>query len=284
MRSFNDTPIRVLEGVRQVFIGHGESDKAASAHKLYRSFDRFCIPGQAGIDRFKQRGIAVRNDFFVTVGRPQLAGLETARQQGKISQEIRTVLYAPTWYGYLTDDHHSSLRRGTEIVRGLLAQGWTVIFRPHPLSTVANPLQTPVDDRQYVQAIDQALAQDQRSSGREHLGSKASLELSADQCINRSDGLISDVSSMVVDYLITDKPIAVNSNYDTLDDFYREKPNFRDLYVIEKDLTNLNQVLNSLNSDPQSAERLKLKVYLLGAAEPRAQVPYFLAKFEPLLE
>jgi CDP-glycerol glycerophosphotransferase (TagB/SpsB family) len=269
--------------VRQVFIGHGESDKGASAHKLYRSYDKFCIPGQAGIDRFIERGIEVRDDFFVTIGRPQLENLVTASDQGKTSSEIQKVLYAPTWFGSSADDHHSSISRGAEIVKAIIDKGWTVIFRPHPLSLIDVPLTIEADDRRYVREIDQIIEEAVSRTGKPHLGSKQSSIMDVYECMNFSDALVTDVSSMIVDYLITDKPIAVNSNYRTLEEFYDAKPNMRDLYSIDKSLSNLSDSLDLLKSDPKVGERVRQKVYYLGAAKPSAQVQYFLSKIELLL-
>jgi hypothetical protein len=277
MRAANDTPLRMLNSCVHLFIGHGESDKTASAHRLYRSYDKFCVPGQAGVDRFEQNGIATRSDFFELIGRPQLENMLTQAQSSK-NDPTFTVLYAPTWFGSQADDHHSSIGRGLEIVKALTTQGIRVIFKPHPLSTVKDPLGIINDDRALVRKIDQFIKSQVQSSGLKHLDSSQTNGKSLTDFINQSDALIGDVSSVVIDYLITDKPLAINSNYSSLEKLYTDKPMTRSLYAIDKSLNNLDQIIQNLRSDPTKTDRSKLKVYYLGPAEPQDQVDYFLDK------
>ncbi|HGY6794033.1 TPA: hypothetical protein ACNTBI_004565, partial [Escherichia coli] len=57
---------------QHIFLGHGDSDKAASAHKFFRVYDEIWVAGQAHIDRFKNAGFNVEHIKFVKVGRPSL--------------------------------------------------------------------------------------------------------------------------------------------------------------------------------------------------------------------
>ena len=58
--------------IKHVFIGHGDSDKSASAHNFMRAYDYMFVAGQAHIDRMRSVGLEMTQDYFIEVGRPQL--------------------------------------------------------------------------------------------------------------------------------------------------------------------------------------------------------------------
>ena len=117
-------------GVRSVFIGHGDSDKSASANPFARAYHEIWVAGPAGRDRYAAAGVELPASAFVEVGRPQLG--EIGRRP-EPDQRV-TVLYAPTWEGWGEDGFHSSLAQaGPQIVHALLARGDVrVMYRPHP--------------------------------------------------------------------------------------------------------------------------------------------------------
>jgi hypothetical protein len=120
-------------GIRHVFVGHGDSDKVASTNPASRVYDEVWVAGRAGRDRYRRAGGAVPDASIVEVGRPQLAALEPPRQD----RRIFTVLYAPTWEGWSTDLALSSIPvMGVKIVKTLLALSPNVriIYKPHPLT------------------------------------------------------------------------------------------------------------------------------------------------------
>ncbi len=120
-------------GIRHIFVGHGDSDKVASTNPASRVYDEVWVAGRAGRDRYRRAGGAVSDDAIVEVGRPQLAALEPPRQD----RRIFTVLYAPTWEGWSTDLALSSIPvMGVKIVKTLLALAPNVriIYKPHPLT------------------------------------------------------------------------------------------------------------------------------------------------------
>lgn len=125
-------------GVRHVFVGHGDSDKVASTNPFSRVYDEVWVAGRAGRDRYRRAGSAVSDEAIVEVGRPQLAALEPPRQD----RRIFTVLYAPTWEGWSTDLALSSVPViGVKIIKTLLALSPNVriIYKPHPLTGYQDP-------------------------------------------------------------------------------------------------------------------------------------------------
>ena len=95
---------------QHIFLGHGDSDKSASAHKFFRVYDQIWVAGQAHIDRFKNAGFDVSHISFVKVGRPSVS---TILQQTSLSWDTRMtprVLYLPTWEGVYEESNYSSVR------------------------------------------------------------------------------------------------------------------------------------------------------------------------------
>ncbi|WP_152352290.1 CDP-glycerol glycerophosphotransferase family protein [Brachybacterium subflavum] len=254
---------------------HGESDKAASSNPVTRMFDRDYVAGQAAIDRFAARGIFMPDSIFRIVGRPQVEDVEEAR--GPIGGiEAPTVLYAPTWQGFHQDAQYSSLLQGPDLVRRLLGRGCTVVFRPHPYSYRTQAL------RDACEQIKALLVADGESTGRPHLhGFAAEKEMTVFDCFNASDAMISDVSSVVGDYLHSEKPMAMISMHATADEFRREFPTSRAAYVIEGadgGLIDIDGVLDTmLGPDPMSQVRKDFATYYLGDIPRDSYAERFLA-------
>ena len=252
--------------MKHIQLNHGDSDKVPSFNPVFRMFDRNFVAGQAAIDRFAANGVQMRPEIFEVVGRPQVSKVEVARQRiDEISAP--TVLYAPTWAGFYADSNYSSLLVGPEMISALLARGCTVIFRPHPYTYRSARYQRAADD------IVALLADDAASSGRQHVfGAAAATERSIFECFNLSDALISDVSSVVNDYLYSEKPFAMVAVSAPADAFAEEFPVSRAAYVIDahtKKLTNLQATLDELlKVDPIREQRRELKRYYLGDFEP----------------
>jgi hypothetical protein len=172
----------------------------------------------------------------------------------------RTVLYAPTWRGGRPSTDYSSLRLGDKIVAALLARGATVIFRPHPLS-YSEP-----EDAGMIRQVQRRLEADRSASGRAHVwGPEAETEWDIPACINASDALVTDVSSVATDYLASGKPLAMVAIRAKGSKFRAEFPMARVSYVIEKDLSTLDQALDSLfGDDPLAEQRRAYRSHCLG--------------------
>ena len=245
--------------ITHVWLNHGDSDKPAAFHPRHADYDRLVVSGQAGIDRYARHGIVVPPEKFVLVGRPQASDIQPAR--GPIADQApQKVLYAPTWQGISPEVDFSSLSRGPDIVRGLLSRGVTIVFRPHPLSYNKRRYRT------IIRAIGRILAADKKTTGREHIwGGQADKVWTVVDCANHVDALISDVSSVVSDFLQSEKPYAMTATRASVEDFRRKHPVARGGYVLLGDLSNLDSVLDELlRTDPLASARSELKRYVLG--------------------
>lgn len=242
-------------------LNHGDSDKIASVSPTFRQYDKNFVAGQAAIDRFAKHGVVTRADQFVIVGRPQLEDVLAAA--GPINQVTSPrVLYSPTWSGFYDDSDYSSLPAGPAIVRTLLAGGCTVVFRPHPYSR-KHPANARACDQIY-----SILAQDAAATGRAHIyGARAERGMTVVDCFNESDAMVSDVSSVVSDYLFSGKPFAMAAVRAHGEAFRHEFPVAEAAYVF--DVTGgvaqgLEAVLaDLLGADTMRSTRLALRTYYL---------------------
>ncbi len=269
-------------GMKSAFIGHGDSDKVASFNPFTKVYDEVWVAGEAGRQRYARADVGVRAEDIVLVGRPQLDSIAEAGPRPPGAPY--TVLYAPTWEGWTQDLNQSSvLPMGVEIVRTLLATpGIRVVYKPHPLTGTVDPA---------AGAASEAIARLITAAGARHLyvgdNSRALYDL-----FNESDALISDVSSVVSDYLRSEKPYFVTNPAGLPDAEFRDvNPSAGAAYLIGPGIAGLAAGLEKARTaggaDELSAARHDVRAYLLGDPESdpmtlfRAAVDALAAKARP---
>ena len=333
-----------LPTARHVFIGHGDSDKLASVNPFSRVYDEIWTAGRAGVDRYAEAQVGVREENLVEVGRPQLGRI----RRGPRSSGIRTVLYAPTWESWTEDPGNSSLRlTGEKIVAKLLAspEPVRVLYRPHPFTGLRDPRVAVVDARirrMIAEANERAAAgvtgartpereaaltelasvraeltsilgtwqtkqgdgadrtrdcrltreQEQRvtwlrgrrgelvwATGRpeEHrlvIGDDYELY----DCFNESDALVSDISSVVSDFMASGRPYAITDSAALgEDEFKLRNTAARAAVILTPDAVGLDTLLAAIRdpaADELAERRDALKTYLLGPEEPSSMVRF----------
>lgn len=242
--------------VRSAFIGHGDSDKSGSASPLSRAYDEVWVAGPAGRQRYREAAVGVRDDAIREVGRPQAAGVLSSGCRP--AQAPWTVLYAPTWEGLDLGNHETSLEvAGRLIVARLLAlPDVRVVYRPHPLTGTRLPAVARAS-REIVAALQDA--------GRPHEVLEGdSVDLLS--CFNAADALITDVSSVIPDFLASGKPYFVVDVRALPDaDFRRAVPSAAAAYVVGPAGQGLVEGLaEARGSDSMRERRLALRDHLLG--------------------
>lgn len=241
-----------------VYLGHGDSDKPPSYNPTHAMYDRIFAAGQAATERYGAHGVTISPEKFDIVGRPQLETVDVTT--GLPEQGSSTVLYAPTWRGHVDETMLHSLPVAPQIIAELIRRDMTVVFRPHPFSYEFE------EDAETISHVQKMLGDDRATSGRQHIfGEAAEVDTDVIECMNLSDAMISDVSSVVSDYLYSGKPFAMTAVSAHGEDFIAEYPIARASYVLNGDLSNLEDVLDSiLVSDPERQNRLKYRNYYLG--------------------
>ncbi len=262
-----------LRGLLQVFIGHGDSDKVSSYNPYSKVFDEIWVSGPAGVDRYTALGEGFRPEQFVTVGRPQLAEIATVAADGssEITLPRPTVLYAPTWEGFLEQSNYSSLASmGVAMVSAMLAMPNQprILFKPHPSSGHRR-----ADMLEAQEEIARLLAE----AGSDHqVFETGTVSLYA--AFNSADVMITDISSVLTDFLASHKPYLVtNPRNEKLADFLLAFPSSDAGRVIDADLSSQQgegfsqAISHALVGDPEGrAARIALADYLLGpiSADP----------------
>ncbi|GAA4222214.1 hypothetical protein FHR32_004149 [Streptosporangium album] len=269
-----------IRGLRSVFVGHGDSDKEASFNPFTKVYDEVWVAGQAGRDRYRRARVGVCDEDIYEVGRPQLTGVHSTGP----GLPYRTVLYAPTWEGWTDDLFHTSIiTMGQAIVRALLARSpaLRVIYKPHPLTGYRNPAAR--DAHRGILAMLER-AELSRSIARHPAGTAhaepvrhqvvAGPEPSLYDCFNQADLLITDISSLVADFIASGKPYAVTNVAGLPERTFRERyPSTEAGYLLTEDLDGLPAVLSAVErggEDVLAATRRKLRTYLLGPDHPDA--------------
>lgn len=243
--------------LKHVFLNHGDSDKSTSANPVARVYDEVWVAGEAAVERYEAAGIHMPRKQYAIVGRPQVEPLRVGPLH---TGAPFTVLYAPTFEGYYEESNYSSLERmGPQMIERILAQypGVRVIFKPHPASGVQRPGMAEARV-----AIVELLA---KTPGN-HLYVGPDSELTLYECFDMADAMISDISSVVTDFLYTERPlVTTNPRRLSHDRFFHTFPTQRASYVMERSLENFTQVMDDvLGPDSHHAQRLGMKRWVLG--------------------
>jgi hypothetical protein len=271
----NDEFLKVRR-ISHVWLHHGDSDKEACFRRKSAAYDQLVVAGQAAIDRYTTHGVYIPSEKFKILGRPQIENIEIATAPiSTVGNPV--VLYAPTWYAADREDCHSSLPIGTAIISALLARNATVIFRPHPAR------RTLPEAAAAIAAIEELLRADAKATSRPHRWGAASDPTFA-ELANAADAMVADVSGVVTDFMQSLKPFAMVATGDTTDTFRSRFPSSRAAYVIEWDLSTLDDALDAmLGDDPLSATRVERRQYYLGGYENGASARAFVGYLQSLI-
>lgn len=188
--------------MKHVFLGHGDSDKVSSMNNFTRVYDRIYVAGQAAIERYRAAGVDVSDRAFEIIGRPQLSEIQTIKGEPSI---ITNILYAPTWEGYFKDSDYSSLYSMADNLIDFVInhpREYSLTVKPHPLTGLVDVLVK----KQLVYLKTKAQLHDCI----EWIDSTQSGKTLFD-CFNDSGLMITDVSSVMSDYLQSEKPLILTN-------------------------------------------------------------------------
>ncbi len=234
-----------------IFINHGESDKVVNQSKFLMAYDRLFVGGQLAKDRLIDAGLPVRDEQVVFVGRPQA---EMALEKRSADTPLNKVLYAPTWEGFTEVANFGSVRdMGFDILANLASRpGLEVVFKPHPM-TGSRCSKTKTE----LKRISTLCAQ----RGIKTLTSHDSLHAA----MNHSDLMITDVSSVLNEYLITDKPVILCDPFQhSPEELGGTYPSSRAAYLLQKADALMDLVDAIGGEDPMAEQRATVRAYSLG--------------------
>jgi hypothetical protein len=254
-------------GVQHVFIGHGDSDKSASSNPFSKVYTEIWVAGEAGRDRYRRANVGIHDEDIMEVGRPQLDGIE--QFTGELPAEV-TVLYAPTWEGWTNDPAHTSVvRTGPALIERLVAlPGVRVVYKPHPLTGSVSKAAVTADERMRA-TIARAKARAGSAAHTVAVGPSPTLY----ECFNDAHILVADISSVLTDFIESQKPYVVPNLTGLSDDDFRAAfPSVSGAYLLDPAAEQIGAILDLIRGDdPLAGDRRTLKRYLLGPDEPSAQ-------------
>lgn len=184
----NFTVINGFRGSTHVWLGHGESGKAANAFRSASIYDSVFMADYDAIGRFPRAIQRWVGQGACAIGVPIVEGVIS--DPWTAPRPVKTVLYAPTWEGYRDSVDYSSipefLPRLIEAVPALHADGVQVIIRAHPGTGHRRP--------------------DYRASLEAAFAAGATRGTAKADAFAAADIMISDVSGVVGEFLFTQKP------------------------------------------------------------------------------
>jgi hypothetical protein len=235
---------------------HGDSDKPPSYSPLTQNYDLVFVAGQMGIDRYAQNGVHIPVEKFRIIGRPQVRAISNLPRDK--DGGLRKVVYMPTWRGFFEDTQFSSLDRASEIIETVLASNerLDLHFKPHPLS-YKDPLWAQFE-REIRTALNRKRPNGNQGVFREDGTSPFDL-------YNEADLLITDISSVMIDFLYSGKPFLVVEPHAFDAANACKFPSLDASYRVYSTLENLPaQMEAAISHDPLAKKREDVRVYAFG--------------------
>lgn len=254
--------LRYRSGIH-VWVSHGESDKAYMYQNTLKRYDLYFAAGQAAADRVQRNIVGFAPERMLFIGRPQINDvLPVPSDYAATPEGVKSILYAPTWEGVTRATRYSSIdTHGVELVTRIIEAGHQIVYRPHPLSGSRDTSIAKADAE--VRSIIKSANAASRNGIKHYVdGSTFGWQL------KQLDVMITDVSAVAYDWLVTGKPLIITKPEDRralIEDvalFKTLQPlQVEDLSVIQKKLDDAN-ALASESDGPLQA----LRNYYYGSA------------------
>ena len=208
----NNIHLLRLPTLMSAFIGHGDSDKSASNNPFSRAYDELWVAGEAGADRYRRSGLGIHEAQYRFVGRPQVHAIS---REPRARRRCRCRPCSTRRRGRGSTSTRSTPRSrpsASQVVEALLAAEppVRVVFKAHPF--------TGQRDAKYRAVLARIAALIDDASARTGIDHRVVKGGSINEWFNRASALVTDISSVVSDFLASEKPYAVFNHTDLDDD------------------------------------------------------------------
>jgi len=252
----NNIDIISFLDIKHIFIGHGDSDKTASAHKFFRVYDENWVASDASIDRFKNADFNIDSLVFKKIGRPNLEDTLTLFSNSwkdRFNGNIKA-LYLSTWEGSYSEQNYTSVYIINELIESILKLDInTLDIKLHPfLGKRDNDLKNIKQDIK-------------KLSEKYHIKLYPKNEQISD-IIQKYNIFICDISAVVTDSLVVNAPIFVYIPKNKNIDIAKSKMTYQDYTYTFSDIKELSQKLNTVlkGNDYLQQKREEAMEYILG--------------------
>jgi hypothetical protein len=247
-----------------IHVNHGESDKICMVSNQAKAYDKVFVAGQAAIERHAAALAWFDDSHLVRVGRPQL-DLDVAPALSATTRT--TITYAPTWEGEDDANNYSSVDTyGVRIVEAALAQpNSRVVYKPHPRIADSDDDAMRHQHQAILRAIKSA-SSDDPTAGHSILDGADMLGV-----IHSTDVLISDVSSVTLDflYLKPGAPIVLTDRRSNRAALLAESPLASACHIVDaSSIDKLSTDLAGIMANGESPERQTMRDHYFGGLEP----------------
>lgn len=233
--------------LKTIFIGHGSGDKKYDSNEhILETYDYHFISGPKHEQKLRDVGIEIPEERRIKVGSLRFddyvnGKIDLAREQDRLGitdRSRKTVLYAPTWrWG------NGTLHKYARPFAEKLTKEHNLIIRPHS------------HDRKYIPQIKKWV----KAQGLQHVYFSNPADIIKSDTMNDflvSDIMISDVSSILYEYLITNNPIIVARNeYSDLHEMPDSMNVMKHVKIYEGTEDILNLVNSTLNGHSNERDR-----------------------------
>ncbi len=242
-----------LYRLNHYFINHGESDKVVNQSKLLMAYDKLLLAGKLAHERLIEANLPLRDNQIVFVGRPQV---ELFLKVESISS-IHTILYAPTWEGFVEEANYTSVGEfGVSLIKylGQLSKhGMKIYFKPHPFTAITK--------RNNIKEYYLTMINIAKESEIQFIDFNNSIY----DYMNLCDLMITDISSVISDFLYTEKPmILTNSQKQIHERINKDFTSSKSLYILDNPENINNLIVEIQTNDYLKDVRLNMKNDVLG--------------------
>lgn len=264
---------------------HGDSDKPPSFSPVSQMYDLLFVAGQAAIDRYYVNGVFIPHEKFVIASRPQLSesfdcctyfDITSGEEVLDLDSRQPIILFATTWKGVQVESDYSTIDRVLDSIKDVLKEGFSVIFRPHPLSC------SDKSDRCYISEIRKMLDEyayaDQQFgfySDPTHGDDRSSIH-NYTVIINVADILVADLASTAHDWAYMEKPCFILRSEHISDEVYENSSLNRagvfEFWNPDDDITTF---LDGMLEVHNEARLAKARVYLNGVRSDETALQRF---------